>query len=165
MKLQGGIPLKKEQLADFTRRVSQSNRSELVVIMYELCFAYLADARMSLEQDDAESFKNAIRKGERMINELIGALDFSYDLAHELNRVYIFCLEALARAMYKRDVAEIDEAERLLRKLYESFEKVAELDTSAPLMDNTEQVFAGYTYDKGMLVESPDTSKSRGFLV
>jgi flagellar protein FliS len=161
----GNSPLKREQLADFTRRVSQSNRSELVVIMYELCFAYMADARMSLEQDDAEGFKSAIRKSERMINELIGALDFSYDLAHELNRVYVFCLESLAKAMYKRDAAEIDEAEKLLRKLYDSFEKVAKLDTSAPLMENTEQVFAGYTYDKGMLVESPDNSKSRGFLV
>jgi flagellar protein FliS len=157
--------LKKEQMADFTRRVSQSNRSELVVIMYEVCFAYLADARISLRKQDHEAFKNAIRKTQRMINELEGALDFSYDLAKELYSIYVFCQEELAKAMYKQELKEIDDTERILRKLYDSFEKVAEGDTSAPLMQNTQQVYAGYTYGKDDLIESQDLSVSRGFLV
>ena len=29
---------------DFTRRITQSNRSELVVVLYDICFSYLDEA-------------------------------------------------------------------------------------------------------------------------
>lgn len=39
-------------------------------------------------------------------------------------------------------------------------------DTSAPLMRNTQQIYAGYTYGKNDLVETyQDFDTSRGFLV
>ena len=37
--------MKKEQIVDFTRRISQANRSGLVVVMYDIFFTYLDDAR------------------------------------------------------------------------------------------------------------------------
>ena len=53
-----------------------------------------------------------------------------------------------------------------MRKLYVSFEKVAENDTSAPIMKNTQQVYAGYTYGRDDVVENcQELNKSRGFLV
>ena len=52
----------------------------------------------------------------------------------------------------------------MLQKLYQSFCKVAETDSSAPMMKNTQQVYAGYTYGKGDLVENcQELDKSRGF--
>ena len=44
--------MKLEQVQDFTRRVSQSNRSGLVVIIYEIIFEYLKEAKDSLESDN-----------------------------------------------------------------------------------------------------------------
>lgn len=158
--------MKKEQISDFTRRISQCNRSGLVVIMYDIVFAYFADAKEAYANADWEEFKTAIRKGERAIDELISALNFSYDLAGQLYSIYVFCRDSLAKAMYRRKIEDLELAERLMRRLYDGFVKAAEQDTSEPLMSNTQQVYAGYTYGRQDLVETcQDFDTSRGFLV
>lgn len=50
--------------------------------------------------------------------------------------------------MYKRDLKEVELAENLMKKLYTAFAEVMKEDTSAPLMRNTQQIYAGYTYGK-----------------
>ena len=40
-----------------------------------------------------------------------------------------------------------------MTKLKAAFEEVAKQDTSEPLMENTQQVYAGLTYGKGSLNE------------
>lgn len=158
--------MKKEQIADFTRRISQCNRGELVVVMYDIFFAYIEDARAAYEAEDWAAYKEALRKGERTIDELISALDFSYDLAGNLYSIYVFCRDSLAKSMYKRDISDMEHAGRLMEKLYDGFVHAAKQDTSAPLMKNTQQVYAGYTYGRNDLVETcQDSDTSRGFLV
>ncbi|MGN0348842.1 MAG: flagellar protein FliS [Roseburia sp.] len=157
--------MKKEQMQDFTRRISRCNRSELVVILYEVLFAHLADAKEAYRDEDWGEFKEALRRSERTIRELMGALDFSYGLANELGSIYVFCKETLAKAMYKRNLDEIDLAEELMRKLYEAFVEVAKQDTSDPLMSNTQQVYAGYTYGREDVDTYQEFDASRGFFV
>ena len=70
------------------------------------------------------------------------------------------------RDRYKRDLKEVELAENLMKKLYTAFAEVMKEDTSAPLMRNTQQIYAGYTYGKNDLVETyQDFDTSRGFLV
>ncbi len=158
--------MKDEQLVDFTRRISQSNRSGLTVVTYEIFFAYMEDARAAYEEKEWEAYKEALRKGSHAIEELIGTLNFSYELAGRLYRIYLFCKEALAAAMYKRRTEDIEVAVRLMGKLYDAFVEAAKTDDSAPLMQNTQQVYAGYTYGRDDLVETFQSSDaSRGFFV
>ena len=127
--------MKKEQIMDFTRRISQSNRGGLVIVIYDIFFAYMEDTKEA------------------------------HELAGELYRIYVFCRETLAKAMYKRDLKEVELAENLMKKLYTAFAEVMKEDTSAPLMRNTQQIYAGYTYGKNDLVETyQDFDTSRGFL-
>lgn len=157
--------MKKEQIVDFTRRISQCNRGELVVVMYDIFFAYVKDVNEAYEATDWEAYKEALRKAQRAVDELISALDFTYDLANNLYSIYVFCKDSLAKAMYKRDMADVKDAERLMRKLYDGFVHAAKADTSAPLMRNTQQVYAGYTYGRDDLIETcQDSDTSRGFL-
>ena len=158
--------MKNEQLVDFTRRISQSNRSGLTVITYEIFFAYVEDAREAYAAEDWKAYKEALRRGQRAIGELMGTLNFSYELAGQLYRIYVFCRDALARSMYRSKLDDMEDAVRLMKKLYDGFVKVAKEDDSAPLMKNTQQVYAGYTYGRDDLVESFQSSDaSRGFLV
>lgn len=158
--------MKKEQIGDFTRRLSQCNKGEMIVIMYDIFFAYVADVKEAYEAKEWDAYKDALRKAQRAIDELIAALDFTYDLANNLYSIYVFCKEALAKSMYKRDMNDAKDAERLMRKLYDGFVHAAEEDTSEPLMRNTQQVYAGYTYGRDDLIETCQNSDtSRGFLV
>lgn len=156
--------MEKEQIIDFTRRISQSNRSGLTVINYEIIFAYLDDAKRAYEKERWDDFKEALRKAQNGVAELMQTLNFSYEISKNLYQIYVFCKDSLAVSMYKRSLTEIENAEKLLKKLYGSFSKAAESDTSAPIMKNTQHVYAGYTYGKNELVENcQETDKSRGF--
>ena len=157
--------MQKEQIQEFTSKITLSNRTGLTVVTYEILFAYLADAKCALKEERYEDYKQAVRQAQKCISELMVTLNFSYELAAELYRVYAYGKELLAKALYKRSEAEIDECENLMRMLHVSFVEVAKTDTSAPLMKNTEQVYAGYTYGRSDVNSSSDANPSRGFFV
>ena len=157
--------MQKEQIQEFTRRISQCNRTELTVVTYDILFAYLKDAKADLKDAHSENYKQNIRMAIKCIQQLQETLDFSYKLAAELYRIYVYCRELLAAALYKCRQEELDECESLLKKLYESFCEVARTDTSAPLMQNTQAVYAGYTYGRSDVNENhANESSNRGFL-
>jgi flagellar protein FliS len=151
---------------DFTRRLSQCNRGEMVVIIYDLFFAYTDEAKKAHDADKHEEMKAAIRSAQRVLDELSHSLDFSYALSGNLFALYAYSKRQLARAMYENRLDGLDEAEQVMGRLRSSFEVVARQDNSAPIMQNTQQVYAGMTYAPGALNESyiePDNR--RGFLV
>ena len=54
----------------------------------------------------------------------------------------------------------------MLKELKQSYEQVASQDTSAPLVENAQVVYAGLTYGKGSLnVDLADQSTNRGFRI
>ena len=156
--------MQKEQIREFTRRITQSNKTGLTVVTYDIFFAYLTDAVNALKDQTWDIYKQSIRQAQRCLNELINTLNFSYELSAELYRTYVYCRELLATAIYKRSEVELQECETLMKLLYVGFVKVAESDDSAPLMRNTEQVYAGYTYGRSDINESSaNVSSNRGF--
>ena len=158
--------MQKEQIQEFTSKITLSNRTGLTVVTYEILFVYLRDAKNALEQKHWDSYKQAIRQAQKCVDELIGTLNFTYSLAGELYRIYMYAKELLATALYKREESEISECEKILKRLYESFVEVAKTDQSEPLMRNTEQIYAGYTYGrKDVNTNSSSLNQSRGFLV
>lgn len=157
--------MQKEQIQEFTTKITLSNRTGLTIVTYEILFAYLADAKNAWKEERWDDYKQSIRKAQKCITELMETLNFTYGLSVELHRIYSYGKELLAKAMYKRSEAEITECETLLRMLYDSFVKVAKTDKSPVLMQNTEQVYAGYTYGRNDVNSSLDVNPSRGFFV
>lgn len=49
--------MKKELISDFTRRISQCNKGGLIVIMYDIVFAYLDEAKQSYEKKTTKRSK------------------------------------------------------------------------------------------------------------
>ena len=152
--------MKNELKQDFTRRLSQCNAGEMIVIIYDILFAYLDDVKEAHEEDSHEQMKVAIRRAQNVLDELIHSLNFAYPLSKNLHSLYVFCKNQLARTMYG-----LMEAEKILRRLYGSFVEVARQDTSEPLMRNTQQVYAGMTYGRASLNENYMDDDQRGFFV
>ncbi len=68
--------------------------------------------------------------------------------------------------MYENRLDGVQEAEHIMHRLYTSFVEVAKQDKSAPLMKNTQQVYAGMTYARGAVNEDyMDVDSHRGFFV
>ena len=66
--------------------------------------------------------------------------------------------------MYRYDTEGLLEAQKLLRKLGDSFREVAKQDTSAPVMKNTETMAYGMTYGRNDVTETVTSDANRGFL-
>ncbi len=155
--------MKDELILDFQRRLSQCNKGEMIVIMYDIVFAYMKEAKEEKLFGSYENYKQAIHRAVAGVDALIGALDFSYPIAKELYRLYILAKQYLAKGIYQNRIEGIEEAERLLLPVYEAFKELAKADKSAPLMGNAQNVYAGMTYGKTSLNENLTGEANRGF--
>ncbi len=155
-----------EQIQSFTRRLSQCNKGEMIVIIYDIYFAYANDAMCAFRKKDYDAYKKAIHSAQNTLTELMKALDFSYEISRNLYALYMFSRNQLSRALYEFREDGILEAEKVLKRLYASFVAVAKEDTSEPLMSNAQQVYAGMTYGKSDLNETyRELDHARGFFV
>lgn len=138
----------------------------MIVIIYDILFVYMEDARLAYEAKDRDELKSSIRKAQKTLDELINSLDFSYDVSGNLFSLYVYCKNELSRALYENRLDGLKEADQILQRLYASFVEVAKQDTSEQLMQNTQQVYAGMTYARGELNENyMDLDNHRGFFV
>ena len=150
---------------EFTRRLSQCNNGEMIVIMYDIVFAYMDDAKVAYAKNSYEEYKVAVKKSQGAIDTLIGALNFKYPIAKDLHKLYVYAKNCLAKAIYQNRTDGLEEAEKILKRLYTSFCEAAKTDTSGPLMRNTQQVYAGMTYGRTTLNENYFEDSHRGFFV
>lgn len=151
---------------DFTRRLSQCNSGGMIVIMYEILFTYMQDAQKAYESDNHAAMKEAIRRSQAVLDELIHSLNFAYDISSNLHSLYVFCKNELARSLYENRMDGLQEADKILRRLYYAFSEAAKQDTSAPIMSNTQQIYAGMTYGRTSLNENDmNYDHQRGFFV
>jgi len=157
--------MKDEMRLDFQRRLSQCNKGEMIIIMYDILFAYLDEAKEEHEKGNYENYKDAIKQGQKTLDMLIGALDFRYELSKELHRLYVTSKNLLAKAIYQNRIDGIHEAEEIMKRLYVGFCEAAKSDNSAPLMQNVQKVYAGMTYGRSSLNENLMDNNNRGFLV
>lgn len=145
---------------DFTLRVTQANRTQLTVIIYEICLSYLDEAMTG------ENAADHIAKARKCIDELKRSLNFEYELAGQLLHLYIYVNKLLARAAVSGRTEPLAEARGIVTKLHDAFVKVSEEDTSKPLTHNAQEVYAGYTYGKNDInVNISGNTSERGFLV
>lgn len=155
-----------EKKKEFTRRLTQCNSSEMIVIQYDIFFAYVEDALEAFEEG-GEPFKQAVQHADAVLVRLQDSLDFKYEIAKQLYPLYNYGRRqlALAQATHKRK--QITNARNVMMKLYDAFAKIAAEDTSEPVMHNAQTVYAGFTYGKHSINEEliDDSQRSRGFLV
>lgn len=158
--------MEKELVRNFAARITQASRTELVVIMYEICLTDIASAREHYQKGDTENFLHDIKHGQKFLNELMASLDYQYEISLNLMSLYVFVNKQLMEAYYQREMKALDGAEEVIKILMEGFSEVALKDMSGPLMINTGQLYAGLTYGRGTLNETyiDPNQANRGFM-
>lgn len=137
----------KEQINEFSMRINQSNRTQIVVITYEIILKYLDTAKKSLNNDNIDDFVFNVKKARQFLNQLSSVLDFRYGIAKELMSIYMFANECLIASEVKRKDVNISTVISILSKLKYAFEEVSKQDTSKPLL-SSEKVYEGLTYGR-----------------
>ena len=158
--------MKVQSVKIYTRRVTSANKSELIVIMYDIIGENLTLAKEALTKGDNLTFKNELKQAVSFVKELLISLDMNYEVSKHLASLYIYVMKCLNFALVSGKKEEIEAAGKVLRKLGESFREVARTDKSEPVMGNTQQVYAGITYGKGLELDETlinPSYESRGF--
>lgn len=157
--------MKKEQIKDYTLRISQANASGLVVIIYELLIAELEDA-IQAEKQDKEQCIHHIQKARRLMGELIHGLDLQNAIARQLSKKYIELHKDLLFTQRHPDVTILTQVKEQMENMQSHFIRIAKEDKEEPIMANTQKIYAGLTYSKNQLNETAvDNYSNRGYQV
>jgi flagellar protein FliS len=113
---------------------SSQSPLELVVMLYDGALASLAQARAALERGDLASKGRAMSKALSIVGHLQGTLNMEdgREVAHELDRLYIYITERLIEANLKRTLAPLDESIRLLETLRDAWAAIAGSPVARP---------------------------------
>ena len=139
----------KEEIQIYTRRITNGNRTDLVVTTYDIILTYFHDARSAMESGEEKQFIWNLKKAADFVNELIHALDCQYQIGKDLLVLYRYVQDVIARCMMKKTEKGLDSAESVITKLKASFSEVAKQDNSGPVIQHGGQVYAGITYGRG----------------
>ena len=151
---------------EYTLRISQANKTQLITILYEMVLLYIDEAKDALTRDERMEYKGAIRKIRGCMNELTASLYFDYELAHNLLQLYLYVNRELVKASTHYDAENLEHVRMIIDQLHGAYRQIEDQDTSGPVMANTQTVYAGLTYGRNHLTENVAGSDiSRGFCV
>ena len=151
---------------EYTLRITQANKTQLITILYEMVLLYIDDAENALDADNKIEFKSAVRKIRGCIDELTASLNFDYELAQNFSQLYLYVNRELVKASSHYDKENLEHIRFVIGKLHEAYEQIENQDTSGPVMGNTQTVYAGLTYGRNTLTENlADPAANRGFRV
>ncbi len=154
-----------EKLRVYTARITQANRSELVVITYDLIIDSIESAKESFLKEDILNYERELKRVQKLLNELMGSLDYRFPISKDLFQLYSFCNRRVVSAFFKKEPEFLTSVISVIEKLRVGFEGVAKEDNSRPVMANTQKLYAGLTYGRNSLDEIflSANEASRGF--
>ena len=154
----------KEQINNYTRRISEANETQMITILYEMTLDYLNDAKLSLYEEDFDRYDKELTRAQNCITELIRSLNMSYEIAGTFMQLYIFAKRHLISAAIRHDDAYIDDIISIFVKMRDCYKELEKLNQAAAIITGAQQVFAGLTYGKGHLNETlSDPYNNRGY--
>ncbi|MCH5259943.1 MAG: flagellar protein FliS [Lachnospiraceae bacterium] len=151
---------------EYTLRITQANKTQLITILYEMVLLYIDEAENALDDGNKMEFRSAIRKIRGCMNELTASLNFEYELAQNFLQLYLYVNRELVKASSHYEKENLEHVRLVIEQLHKAYEQIQNQDTSGPVMGNTQTVYAGLTYGKNTLTENlADPGTNRGFRV
>ena len=93
---------------EFTARVTQANKSEIVVIMYEIILSDIKTAREAYDKGDKLVYVAELRNAHKFVLELMNSLDFEYEISKQLMSLYVYLNKNIIKCMTKYDEELLD---------------------------------------------------------
>lgn len=156
----------KELKQEYTLRITQANKTQLITILYEMALLYVDEAEEALAAGDRTGMKDAVRRIQGCMCELMDSLHMEYEIAQNLLQLYLYINREVAKAALHNDAESLTHVRPVLDKLLAAYRQIEGQDTTGPVMGNTQTVYAGLTYGRNDLMESAaDPAANRGFCI
>ncbi len=155
----------KEKIQDFTIRVTTANKTEMIVILYDIAITYLQDAIDALSEGNNSEYRKELGRARNTLRELQNSVDTSIDLGMTLLKIYVYANKELTKAYMDYDEARIFHVMAMFIGLRDAYMEAGKVDKSGPVMDNVETICSGYTYNRYLMKETVSTGEyNRGLL-
>ncbi len=156
----------RELKREYTLRIAQANKTQLITILYEMVLIYIDEAEEALSADNRTVYKNAIQKIRGCVNELTASLNLEYDVAQNLLQLYLYVNRELVQASMHCDKENLEHVRMVIGELQKAYKQIEKQDVSGPVMGNAQTVYAGLTYGRNTLTENiTDPASNRGFCI
>lgn len=157
--------MRDELKKEFTRRITQANPVSMITILYDMTLVYIGDAREAFAGREEKKFIQEIHRAQDCLMELMNSLDMKYEPAAALRELYLYMHRELAGVIISVSEDLLAQPESILTRLRDAYLELEKTGSFEPVMDNTQQIYAGLTYGKNSLVESlAQPVSNRGFL-
>ena len=154
-----------EKKQEYTLKITQANKTQLITSLYEMVMDYLDDAIDGFAIGKRPDAEKSLRYAQGCIDELIRSLNMEYELARNLHKIYIFSKTELTGAYATGNIHRIWKVKKNFETLHEAYVELEKMDNSQSLMDNTQKVYAGLTYGRYALNEDiTAVSMNRGLM-
>jgi len=115
--------LKEEYLR---QSVMTATPSELLVMLYDGCIRNLKLAELAMEEPaDYMKVNERMVKAQKIISELIGSLDMSYEISTQLLPIYDYLLRSLRTMNVKKDLSQLPAVLEILKTQRDTWEQVS----------------------------------------
>ncbi|MGL5260004.1 MAG: flagellar protein FliS [Lachnospiraceae bacterium] len=158
--------MKEKEKKEYTLRIAKANKTKLIVILYDMVCTYLEEAMEIFDEKEFEHAKREIKQAILCLEELQNSLQLEFELAKNLHELYLFYKKELIFSYTQKDKVRLEKIYNLVKKLRDAYSEIEHLDESPALMENTQNIYTGYTYGKSQLnVDLADQNTNRGFFV
>jgi len=116
-----GVALKSEVMLNVEDRV------QIITMLYDGSIKFIEKAREKMDVGDALGRTSYIKKTSSIVKELSASLNMEGgEIAHNLKNLYEFVLESLIKAEMNNDMDALDDAEKVLEILRDSWKEMQE---------------------------------------
>ena len=141
----------KEQINEYSVRISQSSKTELVSITCEIINNYISDAVSALKDNDRESFSVFVKRAMSFVDDLSSSLDMKYDISYNLLSLYMYVKRILIHGNAHITDKDFESAVKVMEEIGNAFRVVAANSLcNEKSMENSDKIYAGYTYGKNL---------------
>lgn len=98
---------------------------QLVLMLYDGAIRFAKQGIEGIEQKRYDMANTYLCKAEAIVHELIGSLNFSYEISQSLSQIYEYVLHSLIQANLKKDASLVQEALVHLQDLREVWRQIS----------------------------------------
>lgn len=103
--------------------VLTASPGELTLMLYNGCLKFLNQAKKAVQEKNIEAKHTNLSKAQNIISELIVTLNFDYDIANDMRRLYDYMNRRLIEANIKNDTEIISEVEELVTEFRDTWKE------------------------------------------